>query len=140
MKKSALSALVLGTFAAFQVANAAPANHYQNLPRTVITTDGEVDDMNSVIRALLYSNEMDIAGIVITSSMYHYAGDSAKGIAPFRWTGTNWIYKFLDDYEKVYPNLILHDKNYRPADYYRNLTHIGNISNVGEMEQVTDGS
>ena len=25
--------------------------------RTVITTDGEVDDMNSFIRALYYSNE-----------------------------------------------------------------------------------
>lgn len=142
MKKSARSALLVGTFAVgmFQVAAAMPADYYENLPRTVITTDGEVDDMNSVIRALLYSNEMDIAGIVITSSTYHYAGDSSKGIAPFRWTGTNWIYKFLDDYEKVYPNLILHDQYYRPASYYRNLTHIGNISNVGEMEQVTDGS
>ena len=42
-------------------------------PRTVTTTDGEVDDMNSVIRALFYANEMDIAGIVLTSSTYHYA-------------------------------------------------------------------
>ena len=48
--------------------------------RTVITTDGEVDDMNSVLRALLYANDMDISGIVITSSMYHYAGDAEKGI------------------------------------------------------------
>ncbi len=142
MRKSVLSALVLGTVAAgsFNFANAMPADYYERLPRTVITTDGEVDDMNSVIRALLYSNEMDIAGIVITSSVYHYAGDSSKGIAPFRWTGTNWIYKFLDDYEKVYPNLIKHDQYYRPADYFRRVTHIGNISAVGEMEQVTDGS
>ncbi|WRK52342.1 DUF1593 domain-containing protein [Coprobacillaceae bacterium CR2/5/TPMF4] len=50
----------------------------QEKARTVITTDGEVDDMNSVIRALLYSNDMDISGIVLTSSMYHYAGDSEK--------------------------------------------------------------
>lgn len=116
------------------------ADYYAKLPRTVITTDGEVDDMNSVIRALLYSNEMDIAGIVITSSTYHYAGDKDAGIEPFRWTGTDWIYKFLDDYGKVYDNLKVHDKNYRPADYYRNLTHIGNITNVGEMDKVTDGS
>ncbi|MGN1183485.1 MAG: nucleoside hydrolase-like domain-containing protein, partial [Faecalibacillus sp.] len=40
----------------------------QEKARTVITTDGEVDDMNSVIRALLYSNDMDISGIVLTSS------------------------------------------------------------------------
>ncbi len=43
--------------------------------RTVITTDGEVDDMNSMIRYFYYANEMDLAGIVITSSTYHYAGD-----------------------------------------------------------------
>ena len=118
----------------------AASNPYASMPRTVITTDGEVDDMNSVIRSLLYSNEMDIAGIVITSSTYHYAGDPEIGLKPFRWTGTDWIYKFLDDYNSVYPNLIKHDKNYRPASYYRNLTHIGNISNVGEMDKVTDGS
>ena len=50
----------------------------QDKCRTVITTDGEVDDRDSVIRALLYANEMDIAGIVLTSSMYHYAGDGDK--------------------------------------------------------------
>ena len=59
-------------------ANAPDVADRSELPRTVITTDGEVDDMNSVIRALLYSNEMDIAGIVITSSGYHYAGDPAN--------------------------------------------------------------
>ncbi len=112
----------------------------QERQRTVITTDGEVDDMNSVIRALLYANEMDIAGIVLTSSMYHYAGDSEKGIAPFRWTGTDWIWKFLDDYEQVYPNLKQHDSHYPTADSLRAVTKIGNISNKGEMEQVTDGS
>ena len=110
------------------------------MPRTVITTDGEVDDMNSVIRALLYSNEMDIAGIVITSSTYHYAGDAQKGIAPFRWTCTDWIYQYIDDYEKVYPNLIKHDPNFQTPDYFRKLTYIGNITNVGEMDQVTEGS
>jgi hypothetical protein len=110
------------------------------MPRTVITTDGEVDDMNSVIRALLYSNEMDIAGIVLTSSVYHYAGDEEAGIEPFRWTGTDWIYNYLDAYEEVYPNLIQHDPNYPTADSLREITKIGNISNTGEMEKVTEGS
>ena len=40
--------------------------------RTVITTEGEVDDMNSMIRYLYYSNEMDLAGIILTSSTFHY--------------------------------------------------------------------
>lgn len=108
--------------------------------RTVITTDGEVDDMNSVLRALLYANDMDISGIVITSSMYHYAGDAEKGIEPFRWTGTQWIYDFLDDYEAVYENLKAHDPEYPEPEYLKSLVKIGNISNKGEMEEETDGS
>ena len=112
----------------------------KDMPRTVITQDGEVDDMNSVIRALLYSNEMDIAGIVLTSSVFHYAGDPEKNIKPLRFTGTKWLYKFIDDYGKVYPNLVKHDPNYPTAEYLRSVTHIGNIKNVGEMEEITDGS
>src|SRR5699024_8258265 len=76
--------------------------------RTVITTDGEVDDMNSVIRYLLYANEMDLEGIVLTSSMYHYAGDEEEGIEPFRWTGKDWLYDMIDAYEEAYPNLTKH--------------------------------
>lgn len=112
----------------------------QEKARTVITTDGEVDDMDSVIRALLYSNDMDISGIVITSSVYHFAGDVAKGIEPLRWTGTDWIYEMLDAYESVYDNLVAHDSNYPDPSYLRSVTKIGNISNVGEMDEITEGS
>lgn len=108
--------------------------------RTVITTDGEVDDMNSVIRFLLYSNEMDLSGIVLTSSMYHYAGDKEAGIEPFRWTGTKWLYDMLDAYEEIYPNLSKHAEGYPDAQTLRNITKIGNITNKGEMEKETDGS
>ena len=48
--------------------------------KKLFTQDGEVNDMNSVIRALLYSNEMDIAGIILTSSVFHYAGDKEKNL------------------------------------------------------------
>lgn len=112
----------------------------QEKPRTVITTDGEVDDMNSVIRALLYSNDMDISGIVLTSSMYHYAGDESKNIDPYRWTGTQWIYDLIDDYAAVYDNLKAHDEDYPEPDYLKSVTKIGNITNKGEMDEVTEGS
>ena len=108
--------------------------------RTVITTDGEVDDMNSMIRYLYYSNEMDLAGIVLTSSTYHYAGDEEKGIEAYRWTGTDWIYNMLDAYEEVQPNLSKHADGYPTADELREVTKIGNITNVGEMDEVTEGS
>lgn len=53
--------------------------------RTVVTTDGEIDDMNSFIRFLLYANDVDVAGIILTSSMFHYAGTKDK--PAYRWTG-----------------------------------------------------
>ncbi|MBM7570577.1 DUF1593 domain-containing protein [Aquibacillus albus] len=112
----------------------------ESRPRTVVTTDGEVDDMNSVIRFLLYSNEVNLEGIVLTSSMYHYAGDEKRGIEPFRWTGTQWLFDIIDAYEEAYPNLIKHAVGYPEPDYIRKVTKIGNISNAGEMEKVTEGS
>ena len=36
--------------------------------RTIVTTDGEVDDMDSFMRLMLYSNDIDIAGIILGSS------------------------------------------------------------------------
>lgn len=43
--------------------------------RTILTTDMEVDDMNSLIHLCLYLNEMDVLGVVYTSSQYHFNGD-----------------------------------------------------------------
>ena len=44
-------------------------------PRTIITTDMECDDMNSLIHLCLYLNKLDVAGIVYTSSQYHFNGN-----------------------------------------------------------------
>ncbi len=44
-------------------------------PRTIITTDLECDDMNSLIHLCLHLNELDIEGIVYTSSQFHFNGD-----------------------------------------------------------------
>lgn len=108
--------------------------------RTVITTDGEVDDMNSVIRFLLYSNEMDLSGIVLTSSVYHYAGDEKTGIKPFRWTGTQWVTDMIDAYGEIYPNLTKQAEGYPKPEYIKSVTKIGNISYKGEMDKETEGS
>ena len=44
-------------------------------PRTILTTDMECDDMNSMIHLFLYLNELDLMGIVYTSSQFHWNGD-----------------------------------------------------------------
>lgn len=108
-------------------------------PRTIITQDGEVDDMDSFIRFLYYANEFDLEGIVYSSSRFHWAGNGAD-VPPFRWTGTEWVNEYIDAYEEIYPNLIQHADGYPTPDYLRSIYKIGNISNVGEMEEITEGS
>ena len=72
--------------------------------RVLVTSDGEIDDECSMVRFLLYTNEWDVEGIVTSSSQYHWHGH--------KWAGDDWMNPYLDAYEKVYPNLIKHDKNY----------------------------
>ena len=100
--------------------------------RVIITTDGEIDDECSMVRCLLYANDFDIEGIVTTSSQYHWQGH--------KWAGDDWMNPYLDAYEKVYPNLIKHDKAYPTPDYLRQRTVLGNIKAEGEMDEVTAGS
>ena len=108
-------------------------------PRVIITNDGEVDDMNSFIRYLYYSNEFDTEAIVLTSSEFHWAGNGAD-VAPFRWTGTQWINAYIDAYAEIYHNLAAQDDGYPTPEYLHSIYKIGNITNVGEMDQVTPGS
>jgi hypothetical protein len=126
-----------------------------HLPRTIVTTDGEIDDVDTFIRMLLYSNEYQVEGLVYSSSMWHYKGDG-KGTkftsememtrtmygpkTDLRWPGVNWIQDLLKAYAQVHPNLILHDKNYPAPAYLSSLVKVGNIDFEGEMEQVTEGS
>ncbi|MCC5930281.1 MAG: DUF1593 domain-containing protein [Cyclobacteriaceae bacterium] len=124
-------------------------------PRILITTDGEVDDMNGFLRFLLYSNEFDIQGLVYSSSQWHYAGDGEGTLftsgmpntasrygerTELRWTGTEWMQDFIDLYAEVYDNLLLHDESYPSPDYLKSLIRVGNIEFEGEMEKVTEGS
>ena len=37
--------------------------------KTIITTDGEVDDMNSLIHLCLYLNEINLVGVVYTANI-----------------------------------------------------------------------
>lgn len=43
--------------------------------RMIITTDMECDDMNSLIHLCLYLNEVDLEGVIYTSSQFHFNGD-----------------------------------------------------------------
>ena len=79
-----------------------------------------------MVRFLLYTNEWDVEGIVTSSSQYHAHNHN--------WAGDDWIDPYLEAYEKVYPNLIKHDKNYPAPDYLKSLTFLGNVEVEGEIE------
>ncbi len=124
-------------------------------PRTIVTTDGEIDDVDSFIRMLLYSNEFNLEGFVYSSSMWHYKGDG-KGTTMIsememtkklygektnlRWPGTDWMQDLIDAYEKVYPKLNTNAKGFPTASKLRSMVKIGNIDFEGEMNQDTEGS
>ncbi len=84
-------------------------------PRVIAMTDGEVDDRCSMVRFLLYTNEMDVAAIIETSSCYQREG----------WSRSGWLAEQIDAYEKVLPNLRIHDVDYPSADYLRSVCFVG---------------
>lgn len=75
--------------------------------RVIVLTDIEADpdDTQSLIRLLLYSNEIDIEGIVATTSCWMTDKVNPQSIA-----------KVIKAYEKVQPNLLIHHPEYPKAE------------------------
>src|SRR6476646_4760915 len=101
-------------------------------PRVIATTDGEIDDRDSMIRFLMYSNEWDVEAIIYNSSRFHWLGNT--------WSGVEWIHAEIDWYSRVYANLRQHAEGYPTPDELRSKVYVGNINNVGEMELDTPGA
>jgi hypothetical protein len=100
--------------------------------RVIVTSDGEVDDECSLVRFLLYANEWDIEGIITSSSQYHWQGH--------KWAGDDWIDPYLNAYEKIYPNLSLHDTDFPSPNYLKRISLLGNVKSEGDMESPSAGS
>ncbi|KAL4993218.1 hypothetical protein BDV10DRAFT_190178 [Aspergillus recurvatus] len=134
----------------------AAATAYTNrtsMPRTVVTTDLEQDDLASLVRYLLYTNELDTQGIIYSSSRFHWSGDGngTRFFLPdreydspqwaWRWTGTRTVQEIVRKaYAEVWPNLNVHDPFYPSPDKLLATVKIGNIDFEGEMEKDTEGS
>lgn len=69
-------------------------------PRIIVTTDMEVDDMNSVIHLALYLNELDVEAFVYTASQYHFQGDGEHTLAE---VNSHWRTKGRRSYEEKIP-------------------------------------
>ena len=127
-------------------------------PRVIVTCDPELDDLNSLIRLVLYAPDMQLEGLVYASSQFHWKGDG-KGTKWFvdgreytrnglnygpmeswRWNPEE---RFIDDvvdaYTASYPNLKVH-ADYPTPEYMRSIVRIGNIEFDGDISKDSPGS
>lgn len=84
-------------------------------PRTIVMTDGEIDDHSSMIRFLLYSCDVDLLAIIETNSIFQRHGHSNE----------DWYEKQLEAYKEVHPNLIKHNANYPTYEKLKSISFIG---------------
>ncbi|KYG27702.1 DUF1593 domain-containing protein [Alkalihalobacillus trypoxylicola] len=108
-------------------------------PRVVVLTDissivggfGEPDDAQSFIRLLLYSNELDIEGLIATYTKHGHA------VFP------EYLHILLQIYDKVHNNLLKHDQRYPSQEKLAKLIKCGNQNDgpkfIGEGND-TEGS
>jgi hypothetical protein len=87
-----------------------------NVPNTM---KSDPDDMQSMVRFLLYVNEFDIEGLIASAGTFAMEAHKKN------------ILGVLDQYEKVYKNLKTHDPDYPTADYLRSVTFEGKGNNHG---------
>lgn len=154
-----LHAIIIIVLSLFANTTQAQALNKPLRPRIVITADPELDDNNSLIRLLLYSNDLDIEGLVYASSGYHWKGDGkgTKWFVPgreysrfgldtcpcesWRWAkGERFIDDIVNAYASVYPNLKIHDPGYPAPDYLKSKIRYGNIEFDGDISKNSPGS
>ena len=97
--------------------------------RVIAMTDGEGDDQASMIRFLLYANEMDIEAIIQTNSIYQTSGHSSTN-------GDMWLEEHLEAYGQVVGNLRVHDSRYPSKDFLMGRLYLGDE----DPSHLVDGS
>ena len=98
-------------------------------PRLIVITDigTEPDDIESMVRLLTYANEIDIEGLIAATSRH-----LTSKVHP------ELIEERIAAYEKVLPNLRVHDPRYPDAAQLRARIRAAKPGGIG-MEMVGDG-
>ncbi|MBD0293873.1 MAG: DUF1593 domain-containing protein, partial [Flavisolibacter sp.] len=98
-------------FATASVSAQSPAKH-----RLIVITDigNEPDDFMSMVRLMLYSNQIDIEGLIASTSIHQ-----SKKVSP------ELIEKVIRGYEKVQPNLLKHEPGFPTAQKLLSLVKKG---------------
>lgn len=156
-----LSSVVLGLIIMFLLSSCTSQKLSQDQikPRIVVTCDPELDDLNSLIRFLLYSTDFRVEGLVYASSQFHWKGDG-KGTKWFvlgreytqhgldygsmeswRWAeGERFIHDAVEAYEKVYLNLKIHNPDFPTPEELKSKIRFGNIEFDGDISKDSPGS
>ncbi len=89
---------------------AARVDPYVEKPRVVVMTDiaNEPDDQMSMVRLLVYSNQLDIEGLIATTSTW-----MKNKVRP------DVIQTLIAAYEQVLPNLLRHQPGFPSAESLR---------------------
>ncbi|MBN2069768.1 MAG: DUF1593 domain-containing protein [Opitutales bacterium] len=158
MKRLLLQSLLCISLLPITHANSSQEYKGRVKPRVVVTADPELDDQNSLIRYLLYSCDFQTEGLIYASSRWHWKGDGTTTHREIpsgpnesihldydkiseRWgEGERFIHEMVEAYEKVYPNLVVHDSEYPTPAYLKSKIRFGNITFVGDMDEDTPGS
>ena len=127
-------------------------------PRVIITSDLEIDDMNSFIHQCLFFNEIDLAGIVVSGSFCHFTGDGvhmqkevmdhiqnreegAAEMMSFRPQPLDWLPNlWTNEYAEAYEHLSENAEGYPSPEYLVSITKIGNVQFEGDVREDTEGS
>lgn len=83
-------------------------------------TNSDPDDVQSMVRFLLYSNEFDVEGLIASAGTFGMVAEKQN------------ILDVLDKYDEVDENLRAKDPGYPTADYLRSVTYegLGNNHNI----------
>lgn len=127
--------------------------------RVIITSDLEIDDMNSFIHQCLFFNEIDLAGIVVSGSFCHFTGDGgehkqgditdhlfsreegAENFTEFRPQPLDWLPNLWNnEYAEAYEYLSQNAEGYPSPEKLTEITKIGNVQFEGDVREDTEGS
>ncbi len=127
-------------------------------PRVIITSDLEIDDMNSFIHLSLFFNEVDLSGVVVSGSFCHFTGDGehmqkevndhiqnreegALEMTSFRPQPLDWLPNlWTNQYAEAYTFLSQNDEGYPTPEHLCEITKIGNVQFEGDVREDTEGS
>ena len=102
--------------------------HEGQKQRLIVLTDidyTEPDDAQSLVRLLLYSNQLDIEGLIATGN-----AENADDLYP------DYIRKIIGEYDKVQANLLKHEAGFPTGEELLNVVKVGmplyGMEGVGE--------